>query len=155
MEQQHPYRPTSVLYPSLDLKNIFYRGFLIMLIFSLIWKMTSTHGIVVHLISQIGTDLNHCIPQLTEKTTKLTGSNHMSIATTRSGSVLMGLIPHTATNSSLCNIEALSLLVQKLWPRLSFFLSRSKVKVKVTKSKILVSTERSYHKECTCVILYT
>ena len=50
-------------------------------------------------------------------------------------------------------MKAPSLLVQKLWPRLSFFKSRSKVKVKVTKSKILVSTERSSHKEYTCVIL--
>ena len=32
-------------------------------------------------------------------------------------------------------MKALSLLVQKLLPRLSFFKSRSKVKVKVTKSK--------------------
>ena len=32
-------------------------------------------------------------------------------------------------------MKALSLLVQKLWPRLSFFKSRSKVKVKVKKSK--------------------
>ena len=40
-------------------------------------------------------------------------------------------------------MKALSLLFQKLWPRLSFFKSRSKFKVKVTKSKILVSTERS------------
>ena len=33
----------------------------------------------------------------------------------------------------LCNIKALSLLDQKLWSRLSFFKSRSKVKVKVTR----------------------
>ena len=81
---------------------------------------------------------------------------------TRSGSVLTGLIPPAATNSSfyisrsksrsrppgqniginrkvlsqginMCNIKALSLLVQKLWSRLSFFKSRSKVKVKVTR----------------------
>ena len=52
----------------------------------------------------------------------------------------------------MCNIKALSLLVQKLWSRLSFFKSRSKVKVKVMKSKILVLTERSCHKEYTCVI---
>ena len=32
-------------------------------------------------------------------------------------------------------MKSLSLLVQKLWQRLSFFKSRSKVKVKVTKSK--------------------
>ena len=30
----------------------------------------------------------------------------------------------------MCNIKALSLLVQKLWSRLSFLKSRSKVKVK-------------------------
>ena len=36
--------------------------------------------------------------------------------------------------------------------KVKFFQSRSKVKVKVTKSKILVSTERSCHKEYTCVI---
>ena len=53
----------------------------------------------------------------------------------------------------MCNIKSLSLLFKKLWPRLSFFKSRSKVKVKVTKSKILVSTERSCHKEYACVIL--
>ena len=52
----------------------------------------------------------------------------------------------------MCNIEALSLLVQKLWPRLSFFESRSKVEVKVMKSKILVPKERSFHKEYTCEI---
>ena len=51
------------------------------------------------------------------------------------------------------NMKVLSLLVQKLWPRLSFVKSRSKVKVKVTKSKIFISTERSCHKEYTCVIL--
>ena len=31
----------------------------------------------------------------------------------------------------MCNIKALSLLVQKLWPRVSFFKSRSKLEVKV------------------------
>ena len=98
---------------------------------------------------------------------------------TRSGSVLTGLIPPAATNSSfsrsrsksrlrpqgqkcwykciirevlskgidMCNIKAQSLLVQKLWSRLSFFKSRSKVKVKVIRSKFLVWTERSCHKE--------
>ena len=39
------------------------------------------------------------------------------------------------------NMKAPSLLVQKLWQMLSFFKSRSNVKVKVTKSKILVSIE--------------
>ena len=51
------------------------------------------------------------------------------------------------------NVKALSLLVEKLWPRLTFFKSRSKVKVKVKKSNILVSTERFCHKEYTYVIL--
>ena len=49
-------------------------------------------------------------------------------------------------------MKALSLLVQKLWPRLSFFPSRSKVKVKVTRSLYLVPTERSCHKGYTCPI---
>ena len=40
-------------------------------------------------------------------------------------------------------MKALSLLVQKLLQRLSFFKSRSKVKVKVRKSKILELTDRS------------
>ena len=53
----------------------------------------------------------------------------------------------------MCNITAISLLAKKLLPRLSFIKSRSKVKVKDTKSKILVSTERSCQKEYTCVIL--
>ena len=44
-------------------------------------------------------------------------------------------------------IWSLISFVFKLWQRLSFLKSRSKVKVKVTKSKILVSTERSCHKE--------
>ena len=43
---------------------------------------------------------------------------------------------------------SLPLLVRKLWPRLKFFKSRSNVKVKVTRSKILVPMERSCHKEC-------
>ena len=46
-----------------------------------------------------------------------------------------------------------NIYIQRLWPRLSFFKSRSKVKFKVTKSKLLVSTERSCHKEYTCVTL--
>ena len=40
-------------------------------------------------------------------------------------------------------MEALPLLVRKLWPRLKFFKSRSNFKVKVTRSKILGSVERS------------
>ena len=47
------------------------------------------------------------------------------------------------------NMKALPLLVRKLWPWLKFFKSRSNVKVKVTRSKILVPMERSCHKECT------
>ena len=47
----------------------------------------------------------------------------------------------------ICNMKALPLLVRKLWPRLKFFFeSRSNFKVKVTRSKILVPMERSYHK---------
>ena len=49
-------------------------------------------------------------------------------------------------------MKALSLSVQKLLLRLSFFKSRSKLEVKVTGSKILVLTERSRHKEYRCVI---
>ena len=49
-------------------------------------------------------------------------------------------------------MKALPFLVRKLWPRLKFFKRRSNVKVKVTRSKILLSMERSCHKECTYVI---
>ena len=52
-------------------------------------------------------------------------------------------------NVHMKNMKALPLLVRKLWPRSKFFKSRSNFKVKVTGSKILVSMERSYHKECT------
>ena len=52
----------------------------------------------------------------------------------------------------VCNIKALSLLVQKLWSRLSFFKSRSKVKVKVMRQKNLVPTGRYCHKKYTCEI---
>ena len=51
---------------------------------------------------------------------------------------------HTGTG----NIKAPSLMVKKF--RLSFFKSRSKVKVKVMRSKFLVQTERWCHKEHTC-----
>ena len=47
------------------------------------------------------------------------------------------------------NTKALPLLVRKLWPRLKFFKSWSNLKVKVTRSKILVPVETSCHKECT------
>ena len=49
----------------------------------------------------------------------------------------------------ICNMKVLPLLVRKLLSRLKFFKSRSNVKVKVTRSKILVPMERSCHKECT------
>ena len=45
-----------------------------------------------------------------------------------------------------------SLMVKKLRLRLGFFKSRSKVKVKVTRSNFLVQRERSCHKEHTCII---
>ena len=41
------------------------------------------------------------------------------------------------------NMKALPLLVRKLWPRLKFFKRRSNIKVKVTRSNILVPTEMS------------
>ena len=103
-----------------------------------------------------------------------------SLFKTRSGSVLTGLIPPAATNSSFSksrsksrsrsqgqifwyqekgvatkntyNMKAPSLLVKKLCLRLSFFKSKSKVKVKVMRSKFLVRRERSCPKEHTCVI---
>ena len=53
----------------------------------------------------------------------------------------------------MCNKKALSLLIQKLWSRLKFLKSRSNSKVKVTRSKILVSLERSCNKAYTCEIL--
>ena len=46
-------------------------------------------------------------------------------------------------------MKALALMVQKLWPRLKFLKSRSKVKFKVTWSKIL------YKMEMTCLCEYT
>ena len=46
-------------------------------------------------------------------------------------------------------MKALPLLVGKLWLKLKFFKSRSNFKVKVTRSKILVPSERSCHKEYT------
>ena len=49
-------------------------------------------------------------------------------------------------------MKALSLSVQKILSRLSFFKSRSKLEVKVTGSKILVLTERVHHKKYRCVI---
>ena len=52
----------------------------------------------------------------------------------------------------MCNMKALLLLVWKLWPRLMFFKSRLKFKVKVTMSNIKVLCERSCRKEYTCAI---
>ena len=49
----------------------------------------------------------------------------------------------------MCNMKALSLLVGKLWPRLKFFKSKSNSKVKVTRSNIIVPSERYCHKEYT------
>ena len=50
----------------------------------------------------------------------------------------------------MCNMKALCHLVQKLWQRLSFY---SKLfKDKVTRSKCLVPTEKSCHKEYKCEI---
>ena len=98
--------------------------------------------------------------KLAQCTTRSCTSQNKTI--TRSGSVLMGLIPPAATKfqvfptvgqsqgqghqvknigiskrschrEQICNIKALSLFAQKLWPRLSFFKSRSKTKVKVTR----------------------
>ena len=43
------------------------------------------------------------------------------------------------------NMKALSHRLKKLWPMLKFFKSRSKVTVKVTCSKFMVSLERSCH----------
>ena len=50
------------------------------------------------------------------------------------------------------NMKALALTVQKLLARLKFFKNGSNSKVKVTGSKIMVPTERSYHREYTCGI---
>ena len=50
------------------------------------------------------------------------------------------------TRSAHVKYEALPLLVKKLWPRLKFLKSRSYFKVKVTRSKVMVQHERSYHK---------
>ena len=41
----------------------------------------------------------------------------------------------------MSNMKALLLMDQKLWPRLKFLKSWSKIKVKVTSSKILVPVE--------------
>ena len=50
----------------------------------------------------------------------------------------------------MSNMKALSLMVQQLWSSLKFLKCRSKVRVNVTMSKILVLMERSSHKEYAC-----
>jgi hypothetical protein len=52
-------------------------------------------------------------------------------------------------------MKALSLTIQNIRPMLKFLKSGSNFKVKVTRSKILVPTERSCHKEYTYEIPIT
>ena len=48
------------------------------------------------------------------------------------------------------SMKALSLIIEKLWPMLIFFFkSRSKVTVKVTRSKFMVPLERPCHNQHT------
>ena len=49
----------------------------------------------------------------------------------------------------MCNMKVLSVVVEKLLPRLEFFKSRSNFKVKVTRSKFMILSERYCHKEYT------
>ena len=51
------------------------------------------------------------------------------------------------------NMKAFSHRIKELWQMLKFFKSRSKVTVKVTRSKCMVPSERPCHKEHTCQIL--
>ena len=44
----------------------------------------------------------------------------------------------------MCNMKAASLLLLKLWPRLKFVKSRSNFKVKFTRSKLMVPSERFF-----------
>ena len=54
---------------------------------------------------------------------------------------------------ALLNMKALCLMVGKLYAELKFFFKcRSKVMVKVMRSKFKVNSERSCHKEHTCSI---
>jgi hypothetical protein len=46
-------------------------------------------------------------------------------------------------------MKALSLTIQKIWPMLKFLKSRSNVKVKVTRSKILVPIDMKYESRIT------
>jgi hypothetical protein len=52
-------------------------------------------------------------------------------------------------------MKALLLAIQKIWPMLMFLKSGSNVKVKVTRSKILVPIERYCYKEHTYEIPIT
>ena len=52
----------------------------------------------------------------------------------------------------MSNMEVLSHRIKKLWSMLKFFKSRSKVTVKVTCSKLMSPSERSFHKVNTCQI---
>ena len=52
----------------------------------------------------------------------------------------------------MCKMKALALTVQKFFPKLKFFKNGSNSQVKVTVSKIMVPTERSYLKEYSCEI---
>jgi hypothetical protein len=51
--------------------------------------------------------------------------------------------------NSIWNTKALSLTIQKIWPKWKFLKSGSNFKVKVTRSKIMVPLESSCHKEHT------
>ena len=46
---------------------------------------------------------------------------------------------------SISSIKALVLMIQKIQPRLKFFKTRSKFKIKITRSKVLKLKERSLH----------
>ena len=50
------------------------------------------------------------------------------------------------------NIKVLAPTIQKLLARLKIFKNRSHSQVKVTRSKIMVPTNRSYHKKYSCEI---
>jgi hypothetical protein len=52
----------------------------------------------------------------------------------------------------ICNMKALPPTNQKLWARLKFLKNRSNSKAKGQRVKVMVSNERSYHKEYTCEI---
>ena len=85
--------------------------------------------------------------------TATNSSFSMSRSKSRSQGQYIGIIREVLSQGiDMCKIKAQSLLVQKLWSRLSFFKSRSKVKVNVTRSKFLVRIERSCHKEYIPVI---